>query len=262
MNRRDMLKETALAMLASQLPLPAAPQGNARTPALDPLPDYLANYHLPKGGASDPAMPQTLVFDVVEWRVGPKRLKVTNAVIGSLTVERRPETDRTVYRTTRNITKVETVTGQFTCANDTWRSLREWHLGHTLHRGGSASRTKLLATQQTGRATADGYTLARDGGTKAEPLQTPLLCQAGLIDRLPGIDLAATPRFAFVDGASGVRPDQRLRLQGEETVASETTRSILQTGHATLPTHWIVDAQRRPLFITTFLLSLALVEIR
>jgi len=67
--------------------------------------------------------------------------------------------------------------------------------------------------------------------------------------------------FAMVAGAAGVRLNQRLQLHGEDAVAGQTTRSILQTGSATLPTHWVIDGQGRPLFITTFLLSLALVRI-
>ena len=261
MNRRDMLKETAVAILVSQLPAISAPKTADPTPALAPLPDYLADYELPRGNSNDPTQTQTLTFDIVEWRVGPKRLKVTNAVIGSLTIERTPEADRTVYRTKRVIHKVETVTGEFVCAKDDWRSLREWRLQHVLHRAGNPRRVKLLSTRQTGKASPTGYELTRDGGTHKAALDTPLTCQGGLIDLLPSLDLAAKPHFALVEGASGVRPDQRLQMQGEHTVAGQTTRSILQTGHATIPTHWIIDDQNRPLFITTFLLSLALVEI-
>jgi len=261
MNRRDMLKETAVAMLVSQLPAIGAPGTADRTPALDPLPDYLEGYKLPKGNPSDPTRTQTLTFDIVEWRVGTKRLKVTNAVIGSLVIKRTPETGRIIYQTERKIHKVDTVTGEFVCTNDRWHSLREWRLQHVLHRAGNARRIKLLSTRQAGKANGTGYELTRDGGTRKADLDVPLTCQGGLIDRLPSLDLAVKPRFALVEGASGVRPNQQLQVQGKHTVAGQTTRSILQTGHATIPTHWIIDDQNRPLFITTFLLSLALVEI-
>lgn len=261
MNRRDMLKETAVVILASQLPGLAAAEPDARTPALDPLPDYLANYRLPEGEANDPQRAQTLTFDLVEWRVGPKRITVTNAVIGSLTVKRVPEPDRTVYQTVRTIDGVETLTGEFVCANDPWRSLREWRLQHVLHRAGTPSQRELVATRQLGKADGKGYELTRDGGVHKQSLAGPLACQCGLMDALPALSLPTQPGLALVEGASGVRINQHFQTQGAEAVAGEKVRSILQTGDATLPTHWVVDGQGRPLFITTFLLSLALVRI-
>lgn len=260
MNRRDMLKETAVAILVSQLPGLAAAEPGARTPALDPLPDYLASYRLPSGEPNDPRRAQTLIFDLVEWRVGPKRVNVTNAVIGSLSVKRQPEPERTVYQVERTITGVETLTGEFVCANDPWRSLREWRLQHALHRASTPNQQKLVATRQTGKADGKVYELARDGGTHRQSLAGPLACPCGLMDVLPTLSLP-TPGFALVEGASGVRINQRFQLQGTETVAGEEVRSVLQTGDATLPTHWVLDEQGRPLFITTFLLSLALVRI-
>jgi hypothetical protein len=81
---------------------------------------------------------------------------------------------------------------------------------------------------------------------------------------LPGEDLEIKA-FSILKDLAVLQPGQSLYPDVPAEIAMkngpQTLKSFVQTGEGIHPTHFLLDATNRPLFITAGLLSLALVEI-
>lgn len=234
---------------------------SGRSSALNPVSEY-ARAYAPPGGVLDPSRPQSLTFDIIGWGTDKGRQIASTPVLGELTVKRNLSGVAVHYEVRQNLAKREKMTGHFRCLTDQRHSLVEWSLEYVLD-----SRIKDVAalsrTRRSGRREGDKIVTVSDGAETVLASSTPLLCRWGLMDIASRMgDLCgADDRFTVLHEPSGLRQDQRFRedrrgfLRGAER---SPFRAFLQTGPATVPTHWIVDSQGRPLFVSVFLVSWAL----
>ncbi len=269
MKRRDFMVQSIGASLLAYLTGPGAvavassteQQTPARLSALNPVSQYVKRYVRPKG-VLDASQRQILTFDILGWRTDKGRQIVATPVLGEITVKRNPLGGAVEYEVEQHLGKGEKMTGRFRCLTDRWHSLEQWQLEYALD-----SKHKNIAnmsrTRQSGRRESDKIVTVTDGAETVSACSAPLLCRWGLLDAACRMaDLCETgERYTVLHEPSGLRPDQRFRQDrsgilghGEDT----PVRTFLQTGPATVPTHWIVDSQGRPLFVSAFLMSLAL----
>ena len=229
--------------------------------ALNPVSEYARSY-VPPENALDPSRPQSLTFDIIGWRTDKGRQIVSTPVLGEVAVTRNPLDAAVEYEVVQDLGKSEKMTGRFRCLTDRRRSLVSWQFEYALD-----SNRKNIAgmsrTRQSGRREGNNIITVTDGVETVLPNSTPLLCRWGLMDAASRMaDLCGTAdRFTVLHEPSGLRPDQRFRedLRGALGNGQEIlVRTFLQTGPATVPTHWIVDSQGRPLFVSAFLMSWAL----
>lgn len=270
MERRAFLMKSVEASLLAFLPagvasaarqVKAVPISMDLLPALNPVSSYLQSYAPPEG-PFDPDRAQRLVFDVVGWKTDKGRKAPTAPILGEVSVVRTPSSGEVRYEVAMRNGENETLTGTLRCGTDPWRALKSWEYVHALDAGAP----NLSAWTQTRCAgTCDGgkVTLRQDGAETVQEITGPVLCRCGLIDAAPRFaDLCAKAgTFAVLEVPSGLRRDQALAEDESGRLPDGGTtpiRTFLQTGPATLPTHWIVDESGKPLFITAFLTSWAL----
>jgi hypothetical protein len=229
--------------------------------ALNPVSKYAGSY-VPPETALDLSRPQSLKFDIIGWRTDKSRQIVSTPVLGQITVKRSPSADAVEYEIVQELAGGEKMTGRSRCLADPRRSLTSWQFEHVL-----SSNRKIIAgmtrTRQSGKRQGDKIAVVINGAETVTTTSTPLLCRWGLMDVASRMsDLCRTKdRYTVLHEPSGLRPDQRFREDrsgvlgnGKDTLV----RTYLQTGPATVPTHWIVDSQGRPLFVSAFLVSWAL----
>ena len=232
--------------------------------ALNPVSTYVQSY-TPPDGTLDQTQSQTLLFDIVGWGTAKDRQRVSTPILGQVTVSRNSSSDAVEYEVRQQLGKVEAMTGRFRCRTDRWHSLEAWQYKYALTTG-QEDIDRLAFSKQSGKNTGDTVTIETDGAQSNIKISTPLLCRYGMLDiagRLNEFCKAKSP-FTLLHEPSGLRPGQRFRQDAEDVLPNRRRRpiyTILQTGLATVPTHWIVDEQGRPLFITAFLTSWALKSI-
>ncbi len=270
MRRRDFLARSIGTSLTAYLGLSgvtvADREGGKRgirsgLSALNPVSKYARSY-VPPENSLDPLRPQTLTFDIIGWRTDKGRQVVSTPVLGEVAVKRNPLEDAVEYEVLQDLGKREKLGGHFRCATDHWHSLVSWEFEYSL----DSSRKDIAhmsRTRQAGRREGSNIVVATDGVETVLANSAPLLCRWGLMDMTSRMEeLCRTgDRFIVLHEPSGLRPDQRFRedLSGAIGNGEEVSvRTFLQTGPATIPTHWIVDPQGRPLFVSTFLVSWAL----
>lgn len=230
--------------------------------ALNPVSAYLQSY-VPPDGILDPTRRQTLTFEIVGWGTGKDRQNVSAPIVGEVAVVRNPSSGAIEYEVKQQFGKGETLTGRFRCRTDRWHSLEEWQYEYVLSTG-QEKIDRLTRTSQSGKNTDANVTIRTDGAESVlEGCPTPLLCRYGILDMAGRFKEFCEARNAFtlLHEPSGLRPGQRFRQDAPDLLPAGRKRpiqTILQTGPATVPTHWIVDEQGRPLFITAFLISWAL----
>ncbi len=249
----------------------AAGKGGVRTKqvpshvaALNPVSAYLQSY-VPPDGILDPMQRQTLTFEIVGWGTGKDRQNVSVPILGEVTVVRTPSSDAVQYEVTRRLGKEETMTGRFRCRTDRWHSLEEWQYEYKLS-SGQQNINKLTFTSQSGKKAGGNVTIRTDRAESVLACPTPLLCRYGVLDMSGRLNEFCKPEHAFtlLHEPSGLRPGQRFRQDAGDVLPGgrkPPIETVLQTGPATVPTHWIVDEQGRPLFVTAFLTSWALKSI-
>jgi len=155
--------------------------------------------------------------------------------------------------------------GVYHCLRDKWLSLARWDIKVHLE-SGSVSIDPMTRIQEKGTREKDTLILERDGGTERIACPGPLICRWGLLDggRVLNSLAASNASVFLLKEPSGILrnqhffPAETLSFPGAR---EETISTFLQTGPGCLPTHWILDEQHRPLFVTVFLLSLVLKEI-
>jgi hypothetical protein len=270
MKRRDFLRQSIEASLLAYLPgglLMAAKSGagteeqSGQSAALNPVSKYVESYVPPRGGL-DPARRQTITFDVVGWGTDNGRQNVSTPVVGEITVSREPLVDAIVYDVTQRLGKQETMTGRFRCRSDQWHSLADWECEYSLS-ADLVSIARLTQTQQSGRQEEENVVIRTNGAESVFACPVPLLCRWGMLDVAGRMRefCEADSRFTLLHEPSGVRPSQRFREDHQVVLPRGDTapiRTFLQTGDGVVPTHWIVDSQGRPLFVTAFLMSWAM----
>lgn len=239
-------------------------QTSGALPALNPVSKYVKSYVRPKR-VLDASRRQSLTFDVIGWRTDRSRQIVSTPVLGQITVKRMPLAGAVEYEVAQRLGKTETMTGNFRCLTDRRHSLERWEFEYTLDskRNNISSMSR---TRQSGRRDGERIVTVTDGAEIVSSSSTPLLCRWGLLDVACRMaELCRTgDRFTVLHEPTGLRPDQRFREDRRSVVGhgqEASVRTFLQTGPATVPTHWIVDSQGRPLFVSVFLVSLALKEI-
>jgi len=270
MKRRDFMAHSIgaslLAFLTGQEVMARASgrpreQTSGGLSALNPVSKYARSYVRPKG-VLDASRRQSLTFNVIGWRTGKGRQIVSTPVLGEIIVKRNPLDGAVEYEATQRLAKTETMTGSFRCLTDRRHSLERWQFEYALNskRRNIASMSR---TRQSGRREGDKIITVTDGAETVSTSSAPLLCRWGLLDAACRMAELCGPddRFTVLHEPAGLRRDQRFREDrrgvlghGQET----SVRTFLQTGPATVPTHWIVDSQGRPLFVSVFLMSLAL----
>ena len=266
MKRREFMVNSIgaslLAFLTGQeVTASAGEQTSGGLSALNPVSKYAESYVRPKG-VLNVSQRQTLTFDVIGWRTGKGRQIVSTPVLGEITVKRNPLEGAVEYEVMQRLAKTEKMTGRFHCATDRWHSLQKWQFEYamTSNRKNFASMSR---TKQTGRREGDKIITVTDGAETVSTSSDPLLCRWGLLDAACRMaELCGTDdRFTVLHEPSGLQADQRFREDRRGALGhgeDAPVRTFLQTGPATVPTHWIVDLQGRPLFVSVFLMSLAL----
>jgi len=232
--------------------------------ALNPVSAYLQSY-VPPDGILDPTRRQHLTFDIVGWGTGKDRQNVSAPILGEVTVSRNPSSDAIEYEVKQRIGKGEAMTGRFQCLTDRWHSLEEWQYEYVLSTG-QENIDRLARTRQSGKKAGENVTVRTDGTESTLACPTPLLCRYGILDMAGRLKefCEAENAFTLLHEPSGLRPGQHFRQDTIDVLPGGRKRpiqTILQTGPVTVPTHWIVDEQGRPLFITAFLISWALKSI-
>ena len=269
MKRRDFMVQSVGASLLTYLTASGVvavasrtdKQAPGRLSALNPVSEYVKRYVRPKG-MLDASQRQSLTFDILGWRTDKSRQIVATPVLGEITVKRNPLVGAVEYEVQQNLGKGEKMTGRFRCLTDRWHSLEQWQLEYALD-----SKRKNIAsmsrTRQSGRREGDKIVTVTDGAETVSTCSAPLLCRWGLLDAASRMaDLCETgERYTVLHEPTGLRPDQRFRQDRSGVLGRRQgtpVRTFLQTGPATVPTHWIVDSQGRPLFVSAFLMSWAL----
>lgn len=229
--------------------------------ALNPVSEYAKSYVRPMG-VIDPSRRQSLTFDIIGWKTNKGRQIVSTPVLGNITVKRNPLGAAVEYEVAQHLAKNETMTGRFRCLTDRWHSLVEWQFEYTLDskRRNIASMSR---TRQSGRREGEKIVMVTDGAETVSASLAPLLCRYGLLDAASRIAelCEGGNRFTVLHEPAGLRPDQRFREDRRGVLGhgeNAPIRTFLQTGPATVPTHWVVDSQGRPLFVSAFLISWAL----
>jgi hypothetical protein len=229
--------------------------------ALSPVSEYVKRYVRPEG-TLNASRRQILTFDILGWKTDKGRQIVSIPVLGNITVKRNPLTGAVEYEVEQNLAKGEKMTGRFRCRTDRWHSLEQWQFEYALG-SNRRSMAALSRTSQSGRQQGDRIITVTDGAETISKCSSPLLCRWGLLDtafRMAEL-CEARETYTVLHEPTGLRPDQRFRQDRSGTLSNSDgapIRTFLQTGPATVPTHWIVDSQGRPLFISVFLISLAL----
>lgn len=270
MKRRDFMTRSIGASLLAYLgvsgvaavePDSSKQQIPGKLSALNPVSDYAGSY-VPPDNALDPSRSQRLKFDIVGWKTDKSRQIVSTPVLGQVTVMRNPLKDAVEYEVVQDLAKREKMTGRFRCLTDRRHSLVDWQFEYALdsNRKNSAGMSR---TRQSGRREGDKIISFTDSAEIVSASSVPLLCRWGLMDVASRMDaLCGTgDRYTVLHEPSGLRPDQRFREDhGGDLANGQDTpiRTFLQTGPATVPTHWIVDLRGRPLFVSGFLVSWAL----
>lgn len=232
--------------------------------ALNPVSAYLQSY-VPPDGILDPTRRQTLAFEIVGWQTGNDRRSVSTPILGEVTVVRTPSSDAIQYEVTQRLGKEEAMTGRFLCRTDAWHSLEEWQYQYGLSTG-RQDIDRLTFSSQSGKNAGGDVTIRTDGAESVLACPKPLLCRYGLLDMAGRFKEFCESEnvFALLHEPSGLRPEQRFRRDAGDVLPGGGKRpieTVLQTGPATVPIHWIVDEQGRPLFVTAFLTSWALKSI-
>ncbi|UCC99471.1 MAG: hypothetical protein JSW66_06225 [Phycisphaerales bacterium] len=269
MNRRDFMVQSIGASLLAYLSGAGAAatessgqkQASNRLSALNPLSEYVKSY-VPPRDIIDPSRPQSLTFDVIGWKTNKGRQIVSTPVLGNVTVKRSPLGAAVEYEVAQHLGNDETMTGCFRCLTDDVHSLVEWQFEYALdsERKNIASMSR---TRQSGRRKGEEIVMVTDESETVSPSSAPLLCRYGLFDvasRMARL-CEGHNRFTMLHEPAGLRPEQRFREDRSGVVGrgeNAPVRTFLQTGPATVPTHWVVDSQGRPLFVSAFLTSWAL----
>lgn len=229
--------------------------------ALNPVSEYAKSYVRPMG-VIDPSRRQSLTFDIIGWKTDKGRQIVSTPVLGNITVKRNPLGAAVEYEVAQHLARNETMTGRFRCLTDRWHSLVEWQFEYALDskRRNIASMSR---TRQSGRREGEKIVMVTDGAETVSASSAPLLCRCGLLDAASRIAelCEGGKKFTVLHEPAGLRPDQRFREDRRGVLGhgeNAPIRTFLQTGPATVPTHWVVDSQGRPLFVSAFLISWAL----
>ncbi len=247
-------------------------------PGFGPVSHYLREYKPPTGRFA-PDRAQTMRFDVVYWYTIDARMTPQNMVIGEVTVKRTPVAGSDLIRfdVQRTVSKIEELSASIICRGDVTRTPVSWRLDH---RSASALEEELVREGrfiQTGEF--DGKTVVTKQGAieRRTDVSDPLCCQWGLLEQAGQVQKVSGEKHAKVIERgffgkrisvlvepSGVRSDQLVVKQalGKPLPNAGPLTAWLQTGPGTVPTHWIVDDEGRPLFVTIFTTSLGLREIR
>ncbi len=267
MRRRDFMTRSIGASLLAYLGVSGATVvgaggGRRRIPgklsALNPVSEYARSYAPPET-ALEPSRPQSLKFDIIGWKTDKGRQVVSTPVLGQIAVKRTPSAEAVEYDVVQDLAGREKMTGSFRCLADPRRSLVSWQFEHVLN-----SNRKTIAgmsrTRQSGKRQGDKVAIVTNGTETISTASTPLLCRWGLMDVASRMaDLCRMQgRYTVLQEPSGLRPDQRFREDRRGALGNgddAPVRTYLQTGPATVPTHWIVDSQGRPLFVSVFLVS-------
>jgi hypothetical protein len=269
MKRRDFMVQSIGASLLAYLTgsgAAAAPAGSEKqTPerlsALNPVSQYVKRYVRPEG-VLDTSQRQSLTFDILGWRTDKGRQIVSTPVLGTITVKRSPLDGAVEYEVEQNHGRSERMTGRFRCLADRRHSLQRWQFEYVLD-SKRRNIANMSRTEQSGRREGDKIVVVTDGAETVLKCSAPLLCRWGLLDAACRMaELCQThDRYTVLHEPTGLRPDQRFREDRSGVLddgKDAPIRTFLQTGPATVPTHWIVDSQGRPLFVSAFLISLAL----
>lgn len=270
MKRRDFLLQSIEASLLAYLPgglIMAAKSGagteqeSGQPAALNPVSKYVESYVPPRGGL-DPARHQTITFDVIGWGTDKGRQNVSTPVVGEITVSRSPSPDAAVYEVTQRLGKQETMVGRFRCRMDRWHSLVDWEFEYSLS-ADLVSIARLTRTRQSGKREGENVVIRTNDAEGVFACPAPLLCQWGMLDAARRMRefCEAGSEFTLLHEPSGLRPGQRFREDRQVVLPrgdNAPIRTFLQTGDGVVPTHWIVDSQGRPLFVTGFLVSWAM----
>ena len=269
MRRRDFMARSIGASLLAYLGVSGATaEGESgkqriggKLTALNPVSEYARSY-VPPENVLDPSRSQSLKFDIIGWRTGKSRQIVSTPVLGQVSITRNPLKDAAEYEVVQDLTKRERMTGRFRCLIDSRHSLVRWQFEYALD-SNRKNIADMSRTRQSGRREGNKIITVADGAESVSASSAPLLCRWGLMDvasRMGGL-CGAEDRYTVLHEPSGLRQNQRFREDHGGVLGDEEDtpiRTFLQTGPATVPTHWIVDLQGRPLFVSGFLVSWAL----
>lgn len=229
--------------------------------ALNPVSEYAGSY-VPPDNAIDPSRSQSLTFDIIGWRTDKGRQIVATPVLGRITVRRHPLEGAVEYEVVQDLSRGEKMTGRFRCLTARPHSLVSWQFEYALA-SGRKNIAGMSRIGQSGRREEDRVIVVTNGTETVLKHSTPLLSRWGLMDaasQMAGL-CGVRDRFTVLHEPSGLRPNQRFREDHGGVLGDgqgARIRTFLQTGPATVPTHWIVDSQGRPLFVSCFLVSWAL----
>ena len=229
--------------------------------AVKPIRNYLTAF-----SPSDAQRPG-LRYDIIHWNWGRQgRGTHANSVVGKVTIACENSDDRVVYEVAQN-TKVggvdNVIEAEIACNTDALHSIRSWRLkSHEVGRDGRVDPLSKLA--ENGRCENGKIHIesARDhcDRTARHPVVTQWHVPA-LLTRSTDRNLRLT--FDLLRDASLLKPNQLLTYDGQVKVPVKGGRTLVlesyaQTGEGILPTHYLLDDQRRVQLVTCSFLSWAL----
>jgi len=232
---------------------------------LNPLADFVGSYAAPSGDLIL-NRPCALQFDLIGWekkafKKGKSALpggEKTVVLLGALHIERLPQVDKIVYRLKRTL-ETDSCEMEIVCRPDRWESVKTWKATY----GNSLSQTNGVAPLVATGSVEGGKIQWHDGAVLRQ-ISCPglLLADAALLFNAGKLaDMAAEGNeFCRLDQEGLPRIAQRFGKSAEAGGApgKKPLSAWLLTGRATMPSHFIYDAQGRPLFFTGLLVSAAL----
>jgi hypothetical protein len=275
-DRRAFLESGVMAWTlaaAGRLPLVAAEprSGSGIDPAvgpyaIKPIRGYVERF-APAGGTLRGREEYALTFDILHWS-GADRRAVLPAipVVGTVTIRRAIAAGGPSYEIEQR-TRIggvdNVIEARVACDADPWNPLRAWTMRsrHTRPDGGADPESELVEKGRRERrrieVDAGFYRYARE--VRNPPVTQWTVLHAliagaesalpATVDCLEDLALAKPNQSIFRDG------ETRVALRGGRTAAFDTYARI---GEGVLPTHYLLDAERRPQLITTSIVSWAL----
>jgi len=277
MDRREFIKRTlAMAGIGTvgqfvTSPVAIGKEGgldaHGRPAGLEPIRGYVPDFAPVREGPADQEH-YVLKYDILHWRGGRQDVP-RNGVVGSLRIERDGRGNNVHYNVHQNVGfgGVQNVLeGGIVCASDANETLNRWDL-HTFTHDRTGNKMPLSDLQEKG-SNRSGHVHV-DGPNFSYEYQTEraLVSQWTILHRfVSGLNEDGRQEFDVLHDLSMLKPRQQLSLVGPIKAIVKDGREMefdtyLQTGEGTLPTHYVVDEEGRPHFVTVAMLSWALSDI-
>ena len=275
-DRRQFLQSGLLAatlVAAGRLPLLASETGTGSgidtsgdEYAAKPIRSYLMGFSPPEKSLRARGQ-YTLNYNIVHWNGGTRATdRMSNSVVGSVAIKRRPENDQVIYEVTQKtqIGGVDNVIeAQIICNPDELSSLRKWNL-RTYHTGPGGGIEPLSQIKESGGVGNGSIRVSREGYSCDYTAENPVVTRWTVLDYLiRKADPALSVAFDLLEDLSLFKPNQSLAYDGETHVTLKggktvTLQTYAQTGEGILPIHYLLDANGCPQLITSSILSWAL----